>query len=557
MGKLIIYIISIKIFLSGGQVISQSISSTRHNLSISGPGPVTADNEQEICIFCHTPHNSLPAAPLWNRSSSGQTYILYDNTTSSTFHATAGQPDGSSILCLSCHDGTIALGNVNSRSTDITFGTTMTRGNLTTDLSNDHPVSFVFDAGLAIADPQLIHPPTSPVTLDENNKLQCTACHDPHKNTFTKFLVTTNENSDLCIKCHNMTDWSGSSHQVSGKTWTGGGSNPWAHIEIPYSTVQQNACENCHDPHNASGKTRLLKSVSSLFENNCTDCHNGNVAAQNITADIIKQYSHSGYDYSLHSPNEPISPGTPHVVCVDCHNPHGVVTGNPLNNIQGIDQNRNTVSSISNEYELCFRCHSGPNAFPLAPTPRQLGSNDLINDFEITNISKHPVLSTADGLGRTLIAPWNQPGIQVKCTDCHASNNSSAKGPHGSIYPRILKANYNLAVSTNLANHNDATLAAEFALCAQCHNMANVNNLHSGMKQGHFLAYTTCNTCHDPHGFQGGSTSRNLYLINLSTTATSPNSSGNQFIQINGDGTGNCNFTCHGKPHTHSGSQYR
>ena len=43
-------------------------------------------------------------------------YKLYG---SSTTQATIGQPDGSSILCLSCHDGTISLGNVMSRLMDI------------------------------------------------------------------------------------------------------------------------------------------------------------------------------------------------------------------------------------------------------------------------------------------------------------------------------------------------------------------------------------------------------------------------------------------------------
>ncbi len=124
-------------------LIGQSISGTKHNLSISGPGTIKANTENQICIFCHTPHNSSPRKPLWNRNDPGATYILYN---SSTLNANPGQPDGSSILCLSCHDGTIALGNVISRSTDISFGggiTTMPSGrrNLGTDLSDDHPIS--------------------------------------------------------------------------------------------------------------------------------------------------------------------------------------------------------------------------------------------------------------------------------------------------------------------------------------------------------------------------------------------------------------------------------
>ena len=95
---------------------AQSIVNTVHNLSVTGPGSVKATSEQEICIFCHVPHNSRPDRPLWNRSDPGLTFTLYN---SSTTHAVLGQPDGASILCLSCHDGTIALGSVISRSTPI------------------------------------------------------------------------------------------------------------------------------------------------------------------------------------------------------------------------------------------------------------------------------------------------------------------------------------------------------------------------------------------------------------------------------------------------------
>ena len=64
-------------------------------------------------MFCHTPHGANAAAPtpLWNRELSGATYIPYN---SSSIEAVGiGQPGGSSKLCLSCHDGTIAIGSVN------------------------------------------------------------------------------------------------------------------------------------------------------------------------------------------------------------------------------------------------------------------------------------------------------------------------------------------------------------------------------------------------------------------------------------------------------------
>ena len=35
---------------------AKNIIQTMHNLSVSGPGGIKAVSEQEICVFCHTPH---------------------------------------------------------------------------------------------------------------------------------------------------------------------------------------------------------------------------------------------------------------------------------------------------------------------------------------------------------------------------------------------------------------------------------------------------------------------------------------------------------------------
>jgi len=98
---------------------SKSIINTRHNLSVSGPGKVKATSEQEICIFCHAPHNASPVQPLWNRSTPSSAYTVYTSPSLQKLGVNIGQPSGSSKLCLSCHDGTIALGSVLSRAQPI------------------------------------------------------------------------------------------------------------------------------------------------------------------------------------------------------------------------------------------------------------------------------------------------------------------------------------------------------------------------------------------------------------------------------------------------------
>ncbi len=223
--------------------VAQMLENSKHNLSARGQGNIKATSETETCIFCHTSHSrGGPKGPLWNRRDQGRTYILYN---SSTIDAVPGQPDGSSILCLSCHDGTTALGNVRSRAAQIGFGggrMNMPRGrsNLSTDLSDDHPISFLYNASLAALDGQLKDPSTilQPVSL-EHGKVQCTTCHDPHNELFDNFLVVTNRFSDLCFRCHDRNFWGTSSHNTSTATWNGSGTNPWPHTE--FSNVSENA----------------------------------------------------------------------------------------------------------------------------------------------------------------------------------------------------------------------------------------------------------------------------------------------------------------------------
>lgn len=223
------------------------IRATKHNLSADpdNTSAVKAKLETQICIFCHTPHTAQQdaLAPLWNRQTPAlaQIYSSYDSTTleeQSRIDVARG-PAGSSKLCLSCHDGTLAVGSVavlsvSSRKTGAApqapiemlgtdadgsllsadVGTGFTR-NLGIDLSNDHPISVTYDLDLATADGDLRPPdsegrvfdaggrvliaarvladgspapqrPSLPLEqvffdgVSANNQVECGTCHDPH-----------------------------------------------------------------------------------------------------------------------------------------------------------------------------------------------------------------------------------------------------------------------------------------------------------------------------------------------------------------------------------------
>ena len=77
------------------------IKGSPHDLS-----PLESKNP---CLFCHTPHGALPQTPSWSHKLSDAVYTIYQ---SSSLEAKVGQPTGSSKLCLSCHDGSVAATNL-------------------------------------------------------------------------------------------------------------------------------------------------------------------------------------------------------------------------------------------------------------------------------------------------------------------------------------------------------------------------------------------------------------------------------------------------------------
>jgi predicted CXXCH cytochrome family protein len=553
------------IFLIPVKARAQSVVTTKHNLSVHGPGEVKADDDTEICLFCHTPHSSRPMSPLWNKRDQGVTYNLY---ASPTLQAMPGQPDGTSMLCLSCHDGTIALGSVMSRSTDRNFKggvTTMPQGtsNLSTNLRNDHPISFLYTTSLAIADGQLRLPEniTPPVGL-KSEKVQCTSCHDPHKNMISDFLVMTSENSNLCNSCHQRTNWTGGSHGTSSKTWNGSRPDPWPFTPSEFTTVAQNACENCHRPHNSGSDVMLLKYQQE--ENNCFDCHNGNVAAKNVAADFNKTYRHNVGNYlNVHTPNEPAQLfSSMHVECTDCHNPHASKTqpamapnaNGSLWDVKGINQSGSTVNQVAFEYEVCYRCHAGSPGAPPSATPRILSQNNVMLEFAPANPSFHPVANVGKNPDvPSLISPMSPSSI-IYCTDCHSSDGSSqAAGPHGSIYPHILKFQY-ITTDGGTAASGTTESASAYALCYSCHSRSSIlgdASFKAHSKHLQMDVRAPCNTCHDPHGISitQGTISGNSNLINFKAGIVTSSSSGQlKFLDMSGN-HGQCYLTCHGKNH--------
>lgn len=182
------------------------IVGAKHDFTTGGNGWYTSN---QICVVCHTPHNANGAAgaPLWNHEVTVRVFQLY---TSTSMNATVGQPGSNSKLCLSCHDGTVALDSWGG-----TVGTVKwPQGHADVVggkgwLHEDHPVSFTYDGALASTDGGLVDPAAAASGLGGtiaadmlyDGKLECASCHDVHSSAF-KLLRKPNDGSALCLTCH-------------------------------------------------------------------------------------------------------------------------------------------------------------------------------------------------------------------------------------------------------------------------------------------------------------------------------------------------------------------
>jgi hypothetical protein len=201
-----------------GTAFSQSVVGSPHDLSsASGAGNAYhSTNQDQVCIFCHTPHHaSTTQTPLWNRSAVTTTYETYWSPTINAY-TQVGTPDvnGSSLLCLSCHDGVAALnsllylGSVGTiaMAGDSTHITTLAMLAGTPGLTNDHPVSFDYGDAITGGDTELVAEASLPAWALEDGDMQCASCHDVHDYGSTTamqpFLNESKTGSAICLTCH-------------------------------------------------------------------------------------------------------------------------------------------------------------------------------------------------------------------------------------------------------------------------------------------------------------------------------------------------------------------
>lgn len=223
---------------------AKGIKKTRHNLSNWGLYEIKSSGTErvdtQVCIFCHTPHNAdSSVVPLWGHKDTTATGFQM----ASSYYVKPGaqgyesEPTGISKKCLSCHDGTVAIGALAGR--DITMAVsgwltaegkldTDAKGYIGTNLTGGHVISFNYDnafsnastntklksrASMSAADQKSM--------FDRQGRMQCHSCHDPHTDWCDDPNKTvgpdplwrkkctngtsSGQNSSVCEVCHKTT----------------------------------------------------------------------------------------------------------------------------------------------------------------------------------------------------------------------------------------------------------------------------------------------------------------------------------------------------------------
>jgi len=462
---------------------------------IKGSGASVTTSGGLGCTFCHAPHSGLGVvSPLWNQKLSQATYTPYTSTTYHEQGKTQPTLGVTSSLCLSCHDGTVGVGQSYVYGPQIPVTGTMNPvDTFGTMLIGSHPFSLKLplkdapDLVPSLASKGVTADPTGAVKLINGN-IECTSCHSPHVQNIDQiaqyFLVRNSVNGQMCLACHDpnrvvqgqvnpLAGFTGSIHAMATNQVS-----PEGNIG-PYATVGANACVSCHMDHDSVAPARLLRPATPSspgtdpVTQNCMTCHNGGIylspAPLNVMAEVAKTASHplpSGTNF--HDAAEAVLLNhNRHATCVDCHDAHAANQTIQFNPPPALRPSQNGVSGISavdgvtvltpavDQYQNCLRCHGTSTGkkrqllYGYAPA-RLVTAPDTLNvipQFAATATSSHPVthsrssplpqpslLSNMLNLNGTMSARTMGPGTFIFCTDCHNSDDNrefGGMGPNG------------------------------------------------------------------------------------------------------------------------------
>jgi predicted CXXCH cytochrome family protein len=197
--------------------LAGTIANTKHDLSSTSSAAIKSTTQSDTCVFCHIAHNSTPGVsrPLWSHTMTTATLtwnpVKTVRGTSLPTDITSAQLAGSRA-CMSCHDGTVALGDLIKGIDATVTGPNAPAGKLNLGVNYFNPAAMESNHPLGVSKPLAVPgftgfktvSSTSAVNYDASGYVQCDSCHNPHDNTYAPFLKINNAGGAICLTCHDV-----------------------------------------------------------------------------------------------------------------------------------------------------------------------------------------------------------------------------------------------------------------------------------------------------------------------------------------------------------------
>ena len=431
-----------------------------------------------------------------------QNWLLEAKVKSPKLLTTKSYTAASRLMCLSCHDGSMADDR-------LTF---LGLNHFSHPVDKEVPEDFKIPKGFPL----------------KNGKLYCGTCHTPHTETGSEkkldytFMRKPNVNSALCIACHEENSKHGMNHPILKDT------KNKLKEEFAQKVLQlggklsrdgkEMICESCHSAHRGRAKEALIERADNSAL--CAICHIDNVNSKehpNFRNHPIHKEFPKGADLTLFKEKKAI---TERVECLTCHrvhkeeNKHLVVAPSPeLCILCHADQKWVNKTKHNIGGKSCKACHtphkakapklwSRPipeEAFDYASLIEAKGKEDIyclschypqsvIEGKEVPDVGTltHP---TGKRLKKKIKLHLPLPGGALSCTTCHEPHHSYDRNPKG----KFLRAD-------------------RLKLCYTCHTEQSKvkDGPHGNIDEKRFRK-GDCAACHAVHKAKGGYLSRVVY----------------------------------------------
>ncbi len=464
------------------------------------------------CVSCHTDHNYFNASKASNLrsniSSAGSVVAASDYSSTS--------PGG---ICISCHNTQLTKAAATLRNN--TFATTVAVAVPFTEYSgsaHEYGVTSSYGTSNFSANCSKCH--TDEQTKDKQTSTNKFGTH--YSATASLLNRMGDGSSDLdskvCFRCHSLiTDnVSGTKKSANNFDWFGGQAMSARSQDTfnSFSTATRVYNHNVNlypGLHKPSITDETLAYISTNKHVSCNDCHDPHAAR-----------------FGLHSTAGATRTTQATTLAKVLRGATGTVPTYGAGNWTAGTRSYAALAPATKEYQICFKCHSGANTNVTAwgnnTTSGPQSWTDIGLEFSPNNASYHPVVAAIGNSSRLNAAylsnGW-KPGDMMTCSDCHATDSTASKGPHGSSVKWMLTGvNKAWPYTTAAGNGSSATTGfytiataggnstnANGLFCKNCHPVTGTNTWHSstdvtGGQHGGSQVVASCVGCHIrvPHG---------------------------------------------------------